>query len=381
MRPPNPVRVLIVDDSPFIRMTLKKILEADPGIEVLDTARDGREGILKLQRYKPDVITMDVEMPELNGLQALEEIMRWQPTPVVILSAVTTDGARLTMRALELGAVEVVAKPSGKAGNDLISLAGDLKSKIKTASGIDMNRMPKAGNPYASLTDAAVKAELPRDEVESPGRSSHYKEPAFLKDNNKVPLHKIEIVGICTSTGGPSALQKVLKELPQDFPVPVTVVQHMPAGFTESLASRLNSICKIKVKEVEDEEVLRPGVVYIGVAGKQFEVQNKAGRLVASILSEAPINTLYRPSADVMFRSLAKEVGKGVLGVVMTGMGSDGRKGIEDIKNKGAFSIAESEKTCIVYGMPKSVIDAGLADRVEHLPEIGRTIVQCVNRR
>ncbi|AHF10623.1 MULTISPECIES: chemotaxis response regulator protein-glutamate methylesterase [Dehalobacter] len=366
----KPIKVLVVDDSPFIRMSLKKILSSDPAIQVVDTAQDGKEGILKLQALKPDVVTMDVEMPVMNGLEALEEIMRWQPTPVIVLSSVTTDGTKMTMKAFDLGAVEVVAKPSGREGDDLAVLAEEIILKIKSVAGVDPTRLNKK-----SMGSAPP---LVRQQMQpTPGLG---KQDAGKPVVN-VPGRKIEIVAIGTSTGGPSALQNVLSKLPRNFPVPVIVAQHMPAGFTASLASRLNSICEVAVKEVEHGELLKAGTVYIGQAGKQFQVTRNSSGLIANVTVESPIATLYKPSVDVMFLSLAKEAGAGVMGVVMTGMGSDGLAGMKSLKAEGAYAIAESEKTCIIYGMPRAIIEAKLADRVVMLPDIGNTIVECVKRR
>ncbi|NLP45195.1 MAG: chemotaxis response regulator protein-glutamate methylesterase [Peptococcaceae bacterium] len=357
------IRVLVVDDSPFIRMSLTKILNSYPEIEVVDTARDGKEGILKLQALKPDVVTMDVEMPVMNGLQALEEIMRWQPTPVIVLSAVTTEGAKLSMKALELGAAEVVAKPSGRRGDNLETLAEDLLLKIKSVAGIDPLRLKhRAAEP--------VKVSRPTQYT-----------PTIPSTNRRLPQQRIEVVAIGTSTGGPNALQNVLTKLPKNFPVPILVAQHMPVGFTASLANRLDGLCQINVKEVEDGEVLKAGTAYVGVAGKQFSLTRKGSLLAARVSDESLIATFYRPSVDIMFMSLAEQVGAGVLAVVMTGMGSDGLLGTKKLKAKGAFAIAESEQTCIVYGMPKSIVEAGLADRVETLPNIAKVIMECVERR
>lgn len=375
----RPIRVLIIDDSPFIRMSLKKILSRDSEIEVVDTARDGKEGILKLQALKPDVITMDVEMPVMNGLQALEEIMRWQPTPVIVLSAVTTDGAKLTMKAFELGAVEVVAKPSGKQGDDLVALSEDIVLKVKSVAGIDTARLNRR--------DLEVSRPLYPDKPISGVKTG---ETAASADTQPVtrataqgvlPKHKVEIVAIGTSTGGPTALQTVLTQLPKNFSVPVIVAQHMPAGFTAPLAARLNGLCQVSVKEAEDGEVLKAGTVYIGPSGKQFQVKRAKNEFVAQVSIESPIATLYKPSVDVMLMSLAREAGAGVLGVVMTGMGNDGLNGIRSLKAQGAFAVAESEKSCIVYGMPRSIVEAGLADRIELLSDIGKVIIECVNRR
>lgn len=377
-KPRKPIRVLIIDDSPFIRMSLKKILSRDSEIEVLDTARDGKEGILKLQALKPDVITMDVEMPVMNGLQALEEIMRWQPTPVIVLSAVTTDGAKLTMKAFELGAVEVVAKPTGKQGDDLVALSEDIVLKVKSVAGIDTARLGRKNIEIKPLYPDKPVSGVRTGEIAA---SADTQPVSKATVQGVLPRHKVEIVAIGTSTGGPTALQTVLTRLPKDFSVPVIVAQHMPAGFTAPLAARLNGLCQVSVKEAEDGEVLKAGTVYIGPSGKQFQVRKVKNEFIAQVSIESPIATLYKPSVDVMLMSLAKEAGAGVLGVVMTGMGNDGLNGIRSLKAQGAFAVAESEKTCIVYGMPRSIVEAGLADRIELLPDIGKVIIECVNRR
>lgn len=384
LTPKTPIGVLIVDDSPFMRLTLQKILNQDPGIKVMDTARDGREGILKLQALRPQVVTMDVEMPVMNGLQALEEIMRWQPTPVIILSAVTTEGAQATLKALDLGAFDVVAKPSGNPGADLQALSRDLVEKVKAAAGVNPARLGSKGlNPFS--TGAAGPTGAVIQTMSSKGgsgtTSGQVPRLSFTGKMGLVPKHAVEIVAIGTSTGGPSALQAVLPTLPDNFPVPVLVAQHMPPGFTGPLAQRLNGLCPLNVREGIHGEVLKAGTVYVAPAGKQMQVLRKSGQLTLHIGEEAPIPTLYHPSVDVMFLSLAKAVGKGTLGVVMTGMGSDGTKGMKELKALDGFAIAESEETCVVYGMPRSLVDAGLADRVVPLGEIGRTIVECVMRR
>jgi two-component system chemotaxis response regulator CheB len=388
--PKTPIGVLIVDDSPFMRLTLQKILSQDPGIKVLDVARDGREGILKLQSLRPQVVTMDVEMPVMDGLQALEEIMRWQPTPIIILSAVTTEGAQATLKALDLGAFDVVAKPSGSPGADLMALSRDLVEKVKAAACVNPARLGRKGlNQFSAGASGTAGTTVAQTVVTkavtqisvvgtSLGPSPRLSSPGKM---GLLPKHAVEIVAIGTSTGGPSALQAVLPTLPANFPVPVLVAQHMPPGFTGPLAQRLNGLCPLNVKEGIHGEGLRAGTVYVAPAGKQLQVQRKSGQLTLHIGDEAPIPTLYHPSVDVMFLSLAKEVGKGTLGVVMTGMGNDGTKGMKELKALEGFAIAEAEETCVVYGMPRSLVDAGLADRIVPLGDIGRAIVECVMRR
>ncbi|MDQ7096240.1 chemotaxis response regulator protein-glutamate methylesterase [Desulfosporosinus sp. PR] len=397
----TPLGVLIVDDSPFMRLTLQKILNQNPDIKVLDTARDGREGILKLQALRPQVVTMDVEMPVMDGLQALDEIMRWQPTPVIILSAVTTEGAQATLKALDLGAFDVVAKPSGSPGADLQALSRDLVEKVKAAAGVNPERLGRQGIKSSLGTgtpsggskgtipgtpgniSGSTPASVPAGSSASPPTNTAAPQSQRLSGSGKssFPKYPIQVVAIGTSTGGPSALQAVLPALPVNFPVPVLVAQHMPPGFTAPLAQRLNGLCALNVREGIHGEALKPGTVYVAPAGKQLQVVRKSGQLTLAIGEEAPIPTLYHPSVDVMFLSLAKEVGKGTLGVVMTGMGSDGTKGMKELKAADGFAIAESEETCVVYGMPRSVVEAGLADRIVPLGDIGKAIVECVMRR
>lgn len=391
----SPITVLIVDDSPFMRLTLQKILSQDPEIKVLDSARDGREGIEKLQTLNPQVVTMDVEMPVMNGLQALDEIMRWKPTPVIILSAVTTEGTEATMKALDYGAFDVVAKPSGGAGGDIQALARDLIEKVKGAAQVDPTRLSKKGI-ASRMTMKSSGYNAPQNTANNSSQPSNRlpSSPAGIKGSilsssisksvstsMAYPKYPVEIVAIGTSTGGPSALQKVLPQLPANFPVPVVVAQHMPPGFTGPLAQRLNGLCSLNVREGVHGETLRAGTIYIAPAGKQLQIVRRNGQLQLHIGDEAPIPTLYHPSVDVMFLSLAKEVGKGTLGVVMTGMGNDGQKGMREIKALNGFAIAEAEETCVVYGMPRAIVEAGLADRVVPLSEIGSVIVDCVQKK
>ncbi len=390
LAPNSAISVLVVDDSPFMRLTIQKVLGQDSGIKIIDTARDGREGIEKLKALRPQVVTMDVEMPVINGLQALDEIMRWQPTPVIVLSSLTTEGAEATLKALDLGAFDVVAKPTGP---DLQNLARELSEKIKAAANVNLARLGRRSSSGvgALAKDAVLNGSMKKTETLNSGVASKSVAQvgqvvptgnvSYERTSTYLPKHPIEIVAIGTSTGGPSALQTVLPRLPANFPVPVIVAQHMPPGFTGPLAQRLNGVCALTVCEGTSGEVLKAGSIYIAPAGKQMQVHRRGGQLVLQIGDESPITTLYHPSVDVLFMSLAKEVGKGTLGVVMTGMGNDGARGMKEIKALEGFAIAESEETCVVYGMPRALVDAGLADRVVPLGDIGRTLVECVLRR
>lgn len=390
-QPKSPITVLIVDDSPFMRLTLQKILSQDPEIKVLDTARDGKEGIEKLQALRPQVVTMDIEMPQIDGLQALGEIMRWQPTPIIILSALTTEGAQASVKALEAGAFDVVAKPSGGPGADIQALARDLIDKVKAAAQVNLGRLGKKGavsrvssasGSRPPWTAGAASENANRlSPLSSTSSTLGSAKARSLDSGEALPKYPVEIVAIGTSTGGPSALQAVLTQLPGNLPVPVLVAQHMPPGFTAPLAQRLNGMSPLTIREGVHGEALKAGTIYFAPAGKQMQVQSRGSQLILHIGDESPITTLYHPSVDVMFMSLAKEVGKGTLGVVMTGMGNDGLRGMREIKERGGYAIAEAEETCVVYGMPRAIVDAGLANRVAPLGEIARHIVECVQRR
>ncbi len=390
-QPKSPITVLIVDDSPFMRLTLQKILSQDSEIKVLDTARDGKEGIEKLQALRPQVVTMDIEMPQIDGLQALGEIMRWQPTPIIILSALTTEGAQASVKALEAGAFDVVAKPSGGPGADIQALARDLIDKVKAAAQVNLGRFGKKGavsrvssasGSRPPWTAGAASENANRlSPLSSTSSTLGSAKARFLDSGEALPKYPVEIVAIGTSTGGPSALQAVLTQLPGNLPVPVLVAQHMPPGFTAPLAQRLNGMSPLTIREGVHGEALKAGTIYFAPAGKQMQVQSRGSQLILHIGDESPITTLYHPSVDVMFMSLAKEVGKGTLGVVMTGMGNDGLRGMREIKERGGYAIAEAEETCVVYGMPRAIVDAGLANRVAPLGEIARHIVECVQRR
>ncbi|MDR3288306.1 MAG: chemotaxis response regulator protein-glutamate methylesterase [Peptococcaceae bacterium] len=359
----SPVTVLIVDDSSFMRMTIQRILGQDPLIKVIDSARDGLEGIEKLKALNPQVVVMDVEMPRMNGLRALEEIMRWQPTPVVILSASAAEEGQLTLQALELGAIDAVVNPTLGRSSELTESARDLIEKVKGAALVDLKRM---------------KARMGREGLALTGRG---KQPEKKGRKSSLPEFPVELVAIGTSTGGPPALQAVLSKLPADFPVPVIVAQHMPAGFTAPLAQRLDRLCPLNVQEAAQGDVLRPGSVYIAPAGLQMQVQRKQNQLTLMIGKETPVTTIYKPSVDVMFLSAAREIGAGSCCVIMTGMGNDGLQGTREVKAQKGFVIAEAEESCVVYGMPKAVIEAGLADRIAPLPEIAKTMIECIMRR
>ncbi len=339
--------VLIVDDSTFIRHVVAKHLEADPDITVVGSARDGLEALARIPALNPDVVILDVEMPHMDGLTALKRIMTECPTPVVMLSALTQRGASTTIRALMRGAFDFVPKPSAKV--DIHTVIEELKVKIKAA---------------ASSTRLAT-GQLPQS---GPLTIRSRQGPQLLQRGDA-------IIVIGASTGGPRALQQVLSRLPANLPAAVLVVQHMPPGFTQSLAQRLNEICPLRVQEAAEGDRLARGLVLL--APGDFHLQFKGRRQVT--LDQGPRRHHVRPAVDVTMESAAEYHGSQVIGVVLTGMGTDGTAGAHQIKAVGGQIIAEHESTSAVYGMPASVIKAGLADQVLPLPKIAPTLLKLVN--
>ncbi len=342
----DPIRVMIVDDSAFMRYTINRHLEADPDITVVGSAENGLSALAKIPSLKPDVITLDVEMPKLDGLATLERIMREFPTPVVMLSSLTATGARTTVKALMRGAVDFVQKPSGSAETRAVMTV--LVEKIKSA---------------AQVHTAKVQPTMSPDE---PLASHHMGLRPFL------PGDPLVVIG--ASTGGPKALQKVLAHLPADLSAAVVIVQHMPAGFTKSLAQRLNELSSLTVQEAVDGDRLAKGLVLLAPGDYHMEIVG-AKRIR---LNQAPRRNHVRPSVDITMESAANQCGSSVLGVILTGMGSDGTAGAQQIKAQGGHIIAEDEITSVVYGMPRSVIEAGWADKVVLLPDVAQTIVGMV---
>jgi two-component system, chemotaxis family, protein-glutamate methylesterase/glutaminase len=340
----NDIKVLIVDDSAFARLAISRELSSSTDIDVIDVARNGFEALEKIKRLKPDVVTLDVEMPDINGLQTLEKIMSECPTPVVMISSLTGSGTEATIRALEMGAVDfflkhTLANPIG-GGNE----ADTLRNKIIMASKVRLIKR-EAGLPASVTGVKPPKAIVPHQ-----------------------PATRVVMIG--SSTGGPKALYQVVPALPADLPAAVLIVQHMPGGFTASLANRLDQLSGLAVKEAVDGDILSNGVAYIARGG--FHMVVEAGGVIS--LNQKPTVCGVRPSVDVTMQSLPGIFGSAILGVVLTGMGSDGTNGSRLIKQYGGQIIAEDESTCVVWGMPKSVAEAGLADLVLPLPRIANAI-------
>ncbi len=347
------IRVLIVDDSAFMRNALTKMLSSDPGIKVVGTAWNGVDAIEKVAELKPDLVTMDIEMPRMDGIEALRRIMATNPVPVIMVSSLTTEGARATLDALDLGAVDFVPKNLSDLSVNIVKVRETLIEKVKQIGGRVQGRRGASRPAPAPAAPAPVLGSF---------RTAR----------------RIGIVAIATSTGGPKALQDVIPKLPKDLSVPVIVVQHMPPAFTRPFAERLNEISVLAVKEAEEGEPLRPGVVFVAPGHGHLSVRRApTGECVVAVNGNRP-DLIYRPSADVMMSSIAEMYPGRAIGVILTGMGNDGEKGMRAIKSSGGRTLAQDEATCVVYGMPRAVIEAGLADKVVPIGEVAGEIVNAV---
>jgi Chemotaxis response regulator containing a CheY-like receiver domain and a methylesterase domain len=362
----NEIQVLVVDDSAFMRKIIQDILNGDGEVKVISTARNGKEALEKVKTLKPDVITLDVEMPEIDGLSCLKEINKITNTPVIMLSGLTREGADLTIRALEAGAIDFIAKPV-----NLFSLAGEEKKKELT----DKIKMA-----YRSVNKAKpITKKIPVNEIKPQGIIKPIDiEKKPVKPRTSTYTGTLNIVAIGTSTGGPRALQSVLPFIPEEIPAAILIVQHMPPNFTKSLAERLNDMSKINVKEAEDGDVLVAGTAYIAPGDYHMRVNKLRNGTYVIKLDKEPAVGGHRPSVNVMMTSLSETGIRGnVIGVIMTGMGADGSEGLKMLKNNNkAFTIAQDEKSCVVYGMPKSAYLTGAVDVVVPLNDISNEILK-----
>lgn len=348
------IRVLVVDDSALMRKLIPQILARDPDIEVVGTAMDGSFGLKKIEDLKPDVVTLDLEMPRMDGMETLRQITRKYRVPVIIVSALTTEGASATFKALALGALDFVAKPRDAASAHMDEIAADLIAKIKVAS---KTRMKNA------VPHALVERARPS------------------KPAQRVRREPSRVVAIGVSTGGPNALQYLLSQLPGDFPGSILVVQHMPEGFTDMFARRLNESCAIEVKEAQSGDLLIAGRALVCPGDRHMKVRQMPLANTVLLTDEGRVNG-HRPSVDVLFRSVAAEFGSQGMGVLMTGMGEDGAEGLGAIKGAGGLTIAQSEESCVVFGMPKAAIERGHAMRVIPLEMLAMTLInQCSPER
>ena len=374
-------KVLVVDDSSFFRRRVTDILNKDPKLDVIDVAVNGQEAVDKALLLKPDVITMDIEMPILNGIEAVRKIMARSPTSILMFSSLTHQGAKATLEALDAGALDFlpkkfseIAKNSDEAGSLLrqrvIEIARQSeharpRTRIRpTASNISPkpSRLVAEQNKASTLSTSTVTQE--RKAVTSNARKSgkHYK-----------------LLAIGTSTGGPVALQKILVQLEADFPLPIIIVQHMPAAFTAAFASRLNSLCKISIKEAADGDVLKPGCAYLAPGGRQMIITGSENAAKLKVIDDDSPKITFKPSVDISFGSAAKTFTGKVLGVILTGMGSDGKEGARMLKAKGSTIWSQDEQSCVVYGMPQAVDKAGISDLSLSLDAMATSVVKEVS--
>ncbi|MFD1171902.1 protein-glutamate methylesterase/protein-glutamine glutaminase [Oceanobacillus picturae] len=346
------IRVLVIDDSAFMRKVIKDMLESDQRIQVIATARNGEDGIRKIKKLSPDVVTLDIHMPVMDGITALQYIMGECPVPVVMLSSATAEGADKTLQAISNGAVDFITKPSGSLSIENGQITQEIISKVIAASGVSITEKPEEST--IQSTDIPVQ--------------------------NGKQTYSRTIVTIGTSTGGPRALQQVIPCLPADFSAPILIVQHMPPGFTKSLAERLNSMSAVHVKEAVHGEILEDGTAYIAPGNYHMHVKKRGIAMVVELSQKEPVNG-HRPSVDVLFESAGDLDQTNKIAVILTGMGSDGSNGIKRMKTKdpSTITIAESEKTAVIYGMPKSAVKTNCVNHIVALNQVADTLENLVN--
>jgi two-component system, chemotaxis family, protein-glutamate methylesterase/glutaminase len=351
----RPVSILVVDDSAFMRNALSRMINSDPDLSVVGTAGDGTEALARITELDPDVVTLDVEMPGLGGLETLRRIMTQSPRPVIMVSSATLEDAEITFSALGAGAFDYVPKRLSSASLDVIHIQADLIARIKAAS------------------QSARCHWVPQLSRKPPRSAVRFEpEPCTVA---------AAIVAIGTSTGGPKALEEILPLLPADLPVPILIVQHMPAGFTGTFAQRLNTLCSLTVREATHNQTVAPGSVYIAPAGVHMRVQRSSESHAVISLSAEPDNRLHIPSINVLMESVAAEFGSLAMGVILTGMGSDGVLGMRAIHRQGGFTVGQDEGSCMVYSMPRACADAGILKSVVPLSQIPNQILQAIQYR
>jgi two-component system chemotaxis response regulator CheB len=348
------LKVLVVDDSAYVRKVVKQMLSRSPFLEVVGTARDGREALELVTQLDPDVVTCDLIMPELDGVGFVREQMARRPLPIIIMSIASETG-EAALTALDAGAVDFVQKPTALATEKIFEVSDELIEKVKAAAKIHMARVKVS--PPSPVT--AVEGTQTPDA------------PVTRKE-----LADVVVIGI--STGGPQGLKQLIPQLPADFPAPVAMVMHMPVGYTEMYARKLDELSRLEVREAHEGDMLRAGLALLAPAGHHLTFRRRADGSVVAHLDSKPFEMPHRPSVDVLFQSAAEVYGQRVLGVVMTGMGSDGRAGAAWIKAQGGLVYTESEETCVVYGMPSSVVEAGLSDRSVPLDRLALAIREAV---
>lgn len=368
-------KVLVVDDSSFFRRRVSDILNKESNLEVIDVAVNGKEAVEKAISLKPDVITMDIEMPVLNGIEAVKQIMTQSPTPILMFSSLTHQGAKATLDALDAGALDFLPKKFNEIAANNDDAGALLRQRVQqlarrrttmrrsTSPGI-VTRKSQA-NQAAELQASKIRPSLtPSNTVTTPS-------------NHRVKKDKrYKLLAIGTSTGGPIALQTILTKLPQNYPLSIILVQHMPATFTAAFANRLNNLCQISIKEAQDGDLLKPGHAYLAPGGKQMIITGTENAKKIKILEDDSARLTYKPSVDISFGSAAKVYHGDVLGVILTGMGHDGREGSRMLKSKGATIWAQDEQSCVVYGMPQAVTAAAISELSLPLNEIAGAILK-----
>lgn len=342
------IKVLVVDDSAFMRTAIERMLISDPKIELIGSAANGKEAVEKVIRLRPDVVTMDIEMPIMDGLHALKEIMRLCPVPVLIVSSLSKEGAKVTLDAIELGAIDYVPKPGSTLSASILTLREELLQKIHAAAGCQPRAIKLE---YISGKRNAKKVSTPADEI----------------------INRAVFIG--ASTGGPPAIQKILSIIDPYLPAPIIIAQHMPKAFTSAFASRMNMICGIKVKEASDGETLQNSIAYVCPGDHQTRVvRSMEGRFCFSITSNAGEQDRFAPCINTLFFSAAKEFAHKAVGVILTGMGEDGVRGLKNIKLMGGLTIAQDRSSSVVYGMPRAALEQEAAVRILNLDEISKEI-------
>jgi len=340
------IKVLVVDDSSFFRRRLTEILSSNPNIEVIGQAVDGLEAIEKANKLDPDIITMDIEMPRLDGISAVRKIRETKSTPILMFSSLTHEGAKATFEALDAGASDFLPKK-------FEDIAADRQEAVK-----------KLCERVNSLARKKSITDIPKVKI-----------PPTLRSTRTTSSRGYQLTVIGASTGGPIAIEKVLKTLPENYSLPILLIQHMPASFTGAFAERLDKLCAINVKEAEDGDQLKPGTAYIAPGGRQMRLKKNGRGSIISIEDE-PVATTYKPSVDITFNSIAEDYRGRVLAIVLTGMGSDGCNGTKLLREKGATVWAQDEASCVVYGMPMAVVKENLADKVMSVDEIGMSLAR-----
>jgi len=337
-----------VDDSAYVRKVVREMLSFSPHLEVVGAARDGREALELVESLRPDVVTSDLMMPELDGIGFVREQMRRRALPIVMMSSADENSAE-TLAALDAGAVDFVQKPTALATEKIFEVRGELIEKIKNAASVHLENLQLIPESKPQIETVKASSEL---------------------------LHesRFDVIVIGISTGGPQALRFLIPQLPADFPVPIAIVLHMPVGYTAMYAEKLNEISAIEVCEAKEGDEMRAGLALLAPAGKHLTFKRRAGGRIAAHLSLRPLETQHRPSVDVLFQSAAEIFGSRTLAVIMTGMGADGRLGAAWIKARNGTVFAESEETCVVYGMPGAIVEAGLSDRIIRLDQLGQTL-------